>query len=237
MTDQPTGRKQDILEALATMLQSLPGGRITTASLAKQVGVSEAALYRHFPSKARMFEGLIEFIEESVFSRVPRIGSVETSDGAQRCGQLLGLLLNFAQRNPGITRLLTGDVLAGETPRLRTRIRQFHDRLETQLRQWLRESEIRGQVRLLVPLAASTDLMMSLVEGKLASFVRSEFRRMPTEHWELQWQALAATLFQWLARAPVDVPVAADDGADRDTPLVPFEPSLEPPAGPPSGVS
>lgn len=221
MIERRAGRKQHILEAFATMLQSQPGGRITTAALAKEVGVSEAALYRHFPSKARMFEGLIEFIEDSVFSRVPRIAASDGQDGAYRCGQLLGLLLAFAQRNPGITRLLTGDALAGETPRLRTRIRQFHDRLETQLRQWLRESETRGQIRLLVPLSATVDLMMSLVDGKLGGFVRSEFRRQPTEHWDAQWRALAGALFQWDARGaesaaavPGDAVVAAAPDAD-----------------------
>ena len=199
MSERRASRKQQILEAFAAMLHAQPGGRITTAALAKQVGVSEAALYRHFPSKARMFEGLIEFIEESVFSRVPRIAAGQSPDGAHRCGQLLGLLLAFAQRNPGITRLLTGDALSGETPRLRTRIRQVHDRLETQLRQWLRESESRGQIRLLVPLPAAVDLMMALVEGKLGGFVRSEFRRLPTEHWDAQWHALATALFQGVA--------------------------------------
>lgn len=218
MNERRAGRKQQILEAFAAMLQSQPGGRITTAALAKEVGVSEAALYRHFPSKARMFEGLIEFIEESVFTRVPRIAAGEGFDGAQRCGQLLGLLLGFAQRNPGITRLLTGDALAGETPRLRTRTRQFHDRLETQLRQWLRESESRGQIRLLVPLAASVDLMMALVEGKLGGFVRSEFRRQPTEHWDTQWQALALALFQWEPAAVLD-DCAAGDAPGRAPPL------------------
>lgn len=187
-------RKQQILETFAGMLQTQPGSRITTASLAREVGVSEAALYRHFPSKARMFEGLIEFIEDSVFSRVNRIAN-DAAEAADRCGSLIGLVLTFAERNPGMTRLLTGDVLAGETPRLRQRIRQFHDRLETQLRQWLREAETRGQMRLAIPLQAAVSLMVNVVEGKLQGFVRSDFRRLPTEHWRDEWPALAATLF------------------------------------------
>lgn len=189
-------RKQKILEAFAVMLESEPGGRITTAALARQVGVSEAALYRHFPSKARMFEGLIEFVEDSVFSRVSRIGAHAETRPADRCGQLLRLLLAFAAANPGMTRLLTGDVLAGETPRLRARIQQFHDRLETQLRQWLREGETRGQVRMRVPLAATVDLLLAFALGKLAAFARSDFKRTPTDHFESQWPALAEALFR-----------------------------------------
>ena len=165
MTAQRAGRKQQILEAFAAMLETEPGGRITTAALARTVGVSEAALYRHFPSKARMFEGLIEFVEESVFSRVPRIAGNAELGGGERCGQLLHFVLAFAANNPGMTRLLTGDVLAGETPRLRARIQQFHARLETQLRQWLREFEVRGQLRLKLPLATALDMMLALVEG------------------------------------------------------------------------
>ncbi len=195
MSERKAGRKQQILESFAEMLETHPGGRITTAALARQVGVSEAALYRHFPSKARMFEGLIEFVEESVFSRVPRIAAMPELTAADRCGQLLHFVLAFSAHNPGMTRLLTGDVLAGETPRLRARTQQFQERLETQLRQWLREADTRGQLRLRIPLAAATDLMLAMVMGKLAIFARTDFKRMPTEHFEPQWRALAALLF------------------------------------------
>jgi AcrR family transcriptional regulator len=118
-----TPRRQQILEALARELEQAPGQRITTAALARSVGVSEAALYRHFPSKARMFEGLLEFAEEAVFGRVARILE-EAGDAPRRCGQILGLVLAFAERNPGITRILLGDALVGETPRLRARVDQ-----------------------------------------------------------------------------------------------------------------
>ena len=131
-------RRQEILQALALMLETHPGARITTAALAKQVGVSEAALYRHFPSKAKMLEGLIEFVEESLFSRVSRIMTEEPT-AQQRCNKLLWLLLSFAERNPGMARLLAGEALQGETDRLRARMRQLFDRLETQLRLILRE--------------------------------------------------------------------------------------------------
>ena len=119
-------------------LEGQPGARITTAALAKEVGVSEAALYRHFPSKAKMLEGLIEFIEESLFSRISRIMAEEPTAQA-RCRKLLALLLTFAELNPGMARLMTGEALQGETQRLRGRIRQVYDRLETQLRLILRE--------------------------------------------------------------------------------------------------
>ncbi len=138
-----TNRRQEILEAFAMMLEESPGSRITTAALARHVGVSEAALYRHFPSKAKMIEGLIEFMEASVFTRISRILEEEPS-AEGRCRNLVWLLLSFAERNPGFARLLAGDALQGETDRLRTRMRQFFDRLETQLRQILREGGARG---------------------------------------------------------------------------------------------
>src|SRR5690606_19959233 len=114
-----------ILEALAHMLEVSPGSRITTAALAKQVGVSEAALYRHFPSKSKMLEGLIEFIEDTLFSRVTLIAADKGLTAVGKCEKILQLLLAFAERNPGITRILTGDALAGETERLRRRVAQL----------------------------------------------------------------------------------------------------------------
>lgn len=187
-------RRQQILVAFATMLERDPGGRITTAALAREVGVSEAALYRHFPSKARMFEGLIAFVEETLFTRIARILE-ETTDPAARVLTIAGLVLSFAERNPGMTRLLTGDALAGETPRLRDRTRQLFDRIETQLRQVLREGETRGQVRLALPVAAASDLVVAVVAGKLAGFARSEFRSAPTANWQDEAAGLQRALF------------------------------------------
>jgi TetR/AcrR family transcriptional regulator len=189
------GRRDQILQAFAEMLQETPGGRITTAALAARVGVSEAALYRHFPSKAKMFEGLIEFIETTLFSRSTRIRQDET-DGVHQCEQLLSLVLAFCERNPGITRLLTGDALTGETERLRTRVQQLFDRLETELKQVLRDAELRQGLRTTMPIALAANLMMAAIEGRIAQFVRSGFRRAPTEFWLEQWRALAAGLFR-----------------------------------------
>jgi TetR/AcrR family transcriptional regulator len=135
-------RREQILQALALMLEEDSGKRITTAALARQVGVSEAALYRHFPSKARMFEGLIEFIEASLFERIRRILDDEPSALA-RCETIVQLVLAFAEKNPGLSRLMDGDVLTGETARLRTRMSQLFERLETQFKQVLREAELR----------------------------------------------------------------------------------------------
>ncbi len=188
-------RRQQILEALAHMLEANPGARITTSKLAQEVGVSEAALYRHFPSKSKMFEGLIEFIEETIFSRVNSI--VADEDRALVCCEkILSLLLAFAERNPGITRILTGDALAGETARLRARVAQLFDRLETQLKQILREAEIREGLRPAVPVAVAANLLMATAEGRICQFVRSEFKRRPTEAWQEQWPLLVAGFFQ-----------------------------------------
>ncbi len=187
-------RRQQILEALAKMLQESPGERITTAALARAVGVSEAALYRHFPSKSKMFEGLIEFIEETIFSRVTLI-LAEEEGALKRCENIVFLLLTFTERNPGITRLLTGDALTGETERLRVRIAQFFERVETQLRQVIREAELREGVRPILSVAMAANLLSIYVDGRIAQFVRSEFRQLPTAYWADHWPVLANQLF------------------------------------------
>jgi TetR/AcrR family transcriptional regulator len=187
-------RKDQILQALAIMLEETPGGRITTSGLAKQVGVSEAALYRHFPSKAKMFDGLIEFIEETIFSRISMILNDEATT-VGKCGQSIFLLLTFAERNPGITRILTGDPLSGETDRLRIRVAQFFERFETQLKQVLRESELREGTRPQLETQIAANLMMAAAEGRISQFVRSDFARLPTQNWEVQWQALSRAIF------------------------------------------
>ncbi|MDO3381343.1 nucleoid occlusion factor SlmA [Gilvimarinus algae] len=194
-THQKVSRRQQILEALARMLEASPGARITTAALAREVGVSEAALYRHFPSKSKMFEGLIEFIEETIFTRIKLILSEEPG-ALDRCEKILYLLLSFTERNPGITRLLTGDALTGETERLRNRIAQLFERVETQLKQVIREAELREGLRPNLPLSAAANLLMSVADGRITQFVRSEFRRPPTEYWADQWPVIAAGLMR-----------------------------------------
>jgi TetR/AcrR family transcriptional regulator len=186
-------RKDQILQALARMLEAAPGERITTAALAREVGVSEAALYRHFPSKARMFEGLIKFIEDTLFARISRILNEESS-AEIRCQSILLLLLTFCDKNPGMTRLLTGDALAGETERLRERIAQFFSRLEAQLKQILREAQIRENLKTTISSAALANLLLASCEGRLIQFVRSEFKISPLQDWETQWQYLSRNM-------------------------------------------
>ena len=188
-------RREQILQALAQMLESRPGGRITTAALAAEVGVSEAALYRHFPSKARMFEGLIGFIEDTLFSRITRIVQDEPEARGQ-CEKIMLLVLTFAERNPGITRVLNGDALAGETERLRARVSQIFDRLETQLRQILRDAELREGLRTQVTTSAAAGVLLAFVEGRISQYVRTDFKRAPTESWTDQWQYLLSGLFR-----------------------------------------
>ena len=187
-------RKEQILQSLATILEQSPGGRITTAGLAKHVGVSEAALYRHFPSKAKMFEELIEFIENSIFSRITRVMNEEI-DAEKRCEKILGLILTFCELNPGITRILTGDPLAGETERLRKRVTQLFDRIETQLRQIIREMPIRGHQKTSTDPVIAANLLLSLAEGRIGQYVRSDFERKPTTDWDAQWQVVREGLF------------------------------------------
>ena len=193
-TTRKPSRKEQILQSLARMLENSPDERITTAALAREVGVSEAALYRHFPSKARMFEGLIEFIENTLFSRINRILAEEIST-QDKCGKVLYLLLTFTERNPGITRILTGDALAGETGRLRERVAQLYDRLETQLRQTLREAEIRGDPQPREEINPAANLMLAAAEGRINQFVRSDFKRLPTEGWDTHWRMLVQAIF------------------------------------------
>ena len=194
MVAKRSSKSQDILQALALMLESSRGGRITTAALALELGCSEAALYRHFPSKTKMYEGLIDFIEETIFARVRGILNDEP-DAINQCYRIISLTLTFAEKNPGISRLLNGDALAGENERLQQRVAQLFNRLETQLKQLLREAELSQQLGINPSITVAADLMMSFLEGKISQFVRSEFKQAPTQHWREQWALLENQLF------------------------------------------
>ncbi|NKC00413.1 MAG: nucleoid occlusion factor SlmA [Pseudomonadales bacterium] len=187
-------RRQQILEALALMLQNNPGDRITTASLAKAVGVSEAALYRHFPSKAKMLEGLIAFAEDTLFSRINMILS-EQPEAYDRCRNIIFLILSFVERNPGFARLFVGDALAGETERLRARMHQLMNRVETQLRLVLREHNARQPSLPSIQINAGANLLLAYTEGRILQFVRSNFDDPPTKEWENQWATISKALF------------------------------------------
>ena len=188
-------RRVAILEALAAELEGDPDARITTARLARRLDVSEAALYRHFPSKARMFEGLIEFAEETVFGLLGRVLS-EQPGTADRLRGLLAVTLGFAARNPGITRVLLGDALVGEHERLRARVAQFFERLETQVRQILRDGELRDDARPALPASAAARTVVALVEGSMSRFVRTRFRQPPDEDLDALREALVRAVLK-----------------------------------------
>lgn len=182
-------RKEQILQCLAEMLESHAGQRITTAKLAEKVGVSEAALYRHFPSKARMYEGLIEFIEQTLLTRINVIlDKDKTTEG--RVYNIMKLILSFAEMNRGITAILTGDALLGEHDRLRERVALLFEKLETQFKQVLRERKLREGKSFPIEDAALANLLLAYTEGKMNQFVRSGFTRSPMEGFESQWQGL-----------------------------------------------
>ncbi|MEI6859855.1 MAG: nucleoid occlusion factor SlmA [Shewanella sp.] len=190
-----SNRREHILQCLATMLETNPGQRITTAKLAAEVGVSEAALYRHFPSKARMFEGLIDFIEESLLSRINLIMD-EEKDTMKRCQLLLQLLLIFSERNPGISRILNGDALLGENERLRSQVNLIFSKIEIHLKQILREKTLREGKGFKLDEAILANLLLAVAEGRIAQFVRSDFKLKPTQHFEQQWMFIQQQLLQ-----------------------------------------
>ncbi|MDA8417087.1 MAG: nucleoid occlusion factor SlmA [Betaproteobacteria bacterium] len=192
----PGLRRQEILQTLATLLEQPVGTKITTALLAQQLSLSEAALYRHFASKAKMYEALIEFIEEALFTRINRINS-EYPSGLVQIEATLSLLLGFAAKNPGMTRVLTGEVLQYEDSRLISRVRQLNDRLEASLRQSLRLmalplEQTRSPQESRVALQAT--LLMNVVTGRWHRFSSSEFSRSPLQDWDQVWHLLTEGL-------------------------------------------
>jgi len=171
-------RKQQILESLAKMLESPKREKITTASLAAKLDVSEAALYRHFANKAQMFEGLISFIEETIFGLINKIGSEET-DGLRQVQRMVTMLLVFAEKNPGMTRVLIGDALVNEDEKLQLRINQLYDRIEVTLKQSLRIAET--QTGAPSQAESQANLIICYVIGRWQQYAKSGFKRKPTE--------------------------------------------------------
>lgn len=185
---KPGERRLQILQTLAAMLQEPQPEKITTAALAARVGVSEAALYRHFSSKAQMYEGLIEFIEQTLFGLIARI-TADTVSPAAQVEAILAMLLNFAAKNPGMTRVLIGDALVHENERLQKRINQLHDRIEAQLRQCLRLSSDPNHAEFSAPLA---NLLQCVVVGRWHQFAKSGFVRAPSGDLDLLLARLLA---------------------------------------------
>jgi len=176
-------RKQQILETLANMLETPKREKITTASLAAKLNVSEAALYRHFANKAQMFEGLIEFIEASIFGVINKITTEET-DGIKQVQLIVSMLLKFAEKNPGMTRVLIGDALVNEEERLQIRINQLHDRIEANIKQCLKIA-VANSGKKIMP-EAQANLLICYVIGRWHQYAKSGFKRKPMEFSQVQ---------------------------------------------------
>jgi TetR/AcrR family transcriptional regulator len=183
-------RKLQILQTIASLLEQPKGEKITTALLAAKLDLSEAALYRHFASKAQMFEGLIEFIEQTVFSLVNKILAEETS-GLRQAEGIAAMLLGFAQKNRGMTRVLIGDALVNENERLQARINQFLDRVEATLKQALRIASTQGELDATIDAGAHANVLLCYVIGRWQMFGKSGYARDPLLQWPQQWIILS----------------------------------------------
>ena len=184
-------RKIQILQRLAEMLEDPKCKKVTTALLASKLEVSEAALYRHFASKAQMYEGLIEFIEKTIFGLINKISSTEQS-GLAQVSATVSMLLNFSKKNPGMTRVLIGDALVHEDDRLQERINRLHDRIEATLRQSLRFAINQGEPVASTEIEPQSNLIMALVIGKWHQFAKSRFAKDPTHFGDIQLQMLVS---------------------------------------------
>jgi TetR/AcrR family transcriptional regulator len=186
---RPGARKLQILQTLATMLEDPKGEKVTTAALAARLDVSEAALYRHFASKAQMFEGLIEFIETTVFGLINEISNKETS-GSRQARSMVAMLLDFAQTNRGMTRVLIGDALVNENERLQERMNQLFERIEASLKQSFRVAMTEGELPDSFDPGARASLIVAFVVGRWHRFAKTGFRKLPTDGLDAQMPAL-----------------------------------------------
>lgn len=189
MAIQPGERRLHILQTLASMLETPKGEKITTAALAAKLDCSEAALYRHFASKAQMFEGLIEFIEQSLFGVINQI-TTDESEGLKQVEQIIALLLRFAQKNRGMTRVLIGDALVNENERLQQRINALLDKVEAALKQALRIAATQENLKADADFGALANLLRCYVVGRWEQYARSGFSREPLAQWQQQWTML-----------------------------------------------
>ncbi len=175
---RPGERRLQILQTLAAMLEQPGAERVTTAGLAAKIGVSEAALYRHFASKAQMFEGLIDFVDQSVMGLIRQVTDREPA-GPQQAGRIVALLLQFAEKNPGMSRVMNGEALAFEHDRLQERINLLFDKIEAQLRQSLKTAEVPAAN---AEVQVTASMLVAFMQGRLQRFARSGFKRLPSEH-------------------------------------------------------
>ncbi len=190
MAAKPGERKLQILQTVAAMLEQPKGEKITTAALAAKLDLSEAALYRHFASKAQMFEGLIEFIEQTVFGLANKITADESS-GLKQAEQIAAMLLGFAQKNRGMTRVLIGDALVNEDERLQQRINQVLDRIEATLKQALRIAVTQNELAAEIDVGAQANALLCFVIGRWQLFAKSGYARDPLAQWPQQWAILS----------------------------------------------
>jgi len=193
ITEKKLHRRQEILQTIAFQLENKPGTPIRTAALAKAIGISEAALYRHFPSKGKMFEALIQFAEETIFSRI-NIIQKEQNSVFVRCEATTHLMLTFADRNPGIISILTGNAIMGESEKLRIRVCQFFDRLETQIKQFLREGIAHEEINRNCNISMLANLITAHISGRINQYQRSDFKQSPLIHSDDQWKLIAQAL-------------------------------------------
>ena len=189
MASKPGERRLQILHTLAEMLETPKGEKITTAALAGRLDCSEAALYRHFASKAQMFEGLIEFIEHSLFGVINQVTAQE-ENGFRQLELILGLLLSFAQKNRGMTRVLIGDALVNEKERLQLRINQLLDKVEASIKQSLRVAATQDRLSPDADFGALANLLLCYVIGRWQQYAKSGFLREPLADWPVQWPML-----------------------------------------------
>jgi TetR/AcrR family transcriptional regulator len=175
---KPGERRLQILQTLAAMLEQPGAERVTTAGLAAKIGVSEAALYRHFASKAQMFEGLIDFVDQSVIGLIRQVTDREPP-GPQQAARILALLFQFAEKNPGMSRVMIGDALVLEHERLQERINLLFDKIEAQLRQSLKGTESATPT---ADTQVVASLLVAFMQGRLQRFARTGFKRLPSEH-------------------------------------------------------
>jgi TetR/AcrR family transcriptional regulator len=191
---KPGERRIQILQTLAAMLEQPAGERITTAALAARLQVSEAALYRHFASKAQMFEGLIDFIEQSVFTLanqiVEREQGTDAGAGQRQCARIIAMLVQFAEKNPGMSRVMVGDALVFENERLQQRMNQFFDKIDATLKQCLRDGAASASLAPTVDAQVRASVLTAFVVGRLQRFVRSGFKRLPSEHLDASLAAM-----------------------------------------------
>jgi len=186
---RPGERRLQILQTIAAMLQDSVAEKVTTAALAARLSLSEAALYRHFASKAQMFEGLLDFIEETIFSLINQIEARDISSSA-RGQEIVRMLLNFAEKNPGMTRVLIGDAIVNEDARLQQRVNQFYDRVEASLKQCARLEGVEGKANGLMQPAEQASFALAYVQGRWLQFAKSGFRKRPGDHAEAAIRAL-----------------------------------------------